>query len=164
MANPDALERRQILYAQPKKKPNFEKVGSDYEASGNLSDAVECYERIAEEGKRTAKLKGVREIAIKQGIHFLLNRIHNSIPLSQEEWHQAAKNAQGLGKIHYAYKSAQRAEDEALVGELREALGIPDPNAPQPGDEGFVDYLQSSEGVVPSDDAPSEPDENGAVG
>lgn len=159
MPNPNALERREILYAKPKKKPDFEKVGSSYEASGNLSDAVECYERIADEGKRTLKLKGVRETAIKQGIHFLLNRIHNSIPLSQEEWFTAAKNAKDLGKIHYAYKSAQRAEDEALVNEFREALGIPDPNAPQPGDEGFVDYLQSGEGAVPE-----EPDENGAVG
>jgi len=160
--NPNALERREFLYAKPKKKPNFEALGTSYEASGNLGDAVECYERIEEEGKRTLKLKGIREASIKQGNHFILNRLHNSIPLSQEEWFTAAKNAKDLGKIHYAYKSAQRAEDEALINELREALGIPDPAAPQPGAEGFVDYLQSGEGAVEGD--PEAVDENGALG
>tara|TARA_R110002072_G_scaffold142432_1_gene287741 strand:+ start:182 stop:673 length:492 start_codon:yes stop_codon:yes gene_type:complete len=163
VANPNALDRREYLYSKPKKKPDFEALGTNYQESGNLSDALECYERIEEEGKRTLRLKGIREIALKQGNHFILNWVGNSLPLSQEEWHSAALTAKSLGKIHYAYKSAQRAEDEALVNELREALGIPDPSAPQPGAEGFVDYLQSGEGAIPEAGA-EEVDEQGAVG
>lgn len=153
MANlPTALERREFLYGRPKKTPDFAALGKGYEDAGIYNDAIECYEKIADETLRKQKLSGVRATAIKEGIHFLLNRLDNSLPLSMDEWHEAAVKAKQLGKLQYAYKSAQRTEDAKLIDELREALGIPKPGEPQPGEEGFVDYLQSGEGEVPAEE------------
>ena len=147
MANlPNALDRRDYLYSKPKKKPDFEALGTDYEAAGNLSDSIECYERMDDEAKRHLKLKSVRATAIKGGVFFLLNRIDNTLPLSKDEWIETARKAQELGKLQYFHKAALRSEDEALIEVAREALGLPKPG------EGFVDYLQSGEGETPEDD------------
>ena len=152
MANlPNALDRRDYLYSKPKRKPDFEALGTEYESVGNLSDSVECYERIEDESTRHRKLKGVRATAIKTGIFFLLNTIDNTLPLSKDEWIETARKAKELGKLQYFYKAAQRSEDEALIDEAREALGLPKPGE----EEGFVDYLQSAEGEVPAGDAPA---------
>lgn len=153
---PNALERREYLYGEPKRKPKYETLGDDYAAAGNFSDAVECYEKL-EASKRDAKLKSLRSDAMKEGNYFLLNRIDAHLPLEPSEWHEAARKAQAGGRLLYAYKAAQKSEDEALVDATREALGIAKPQAP----EAFVDYLTSGEGQVEAEGDESEAAEAG---
>lgn len=141
---PNALDRREYLYGQPKRKPKFESLGDDYAAAGNYSDAFECYERLDPE-RRDSKLKAMSHEALKDGNYFLLNRIDAHLPLKPDDWLDAARKAKDSGKLLYAYKSAQRGEDPALIDELREALGIAKPAA---AEEAFVDYLVSGEGQV----------------
>lgn len=130
---PDALERRTILYSLDHvKAPNYEAYGEMYHEAGRLADAMECFERIADEGKKAAKLKQIRLDAIKAGNQFLLNRVDIvSDPLTQDEWLQTAQNAESLGKFMYALKSARRAENEALVTKLEQQLGIDRPALPE---------------------------------
>jgi bacterioferritin (cytochrome b1) len=123
---PDALDRRHLLYGTHKREPNFADLGERYEKAGRRNDALECYEKVPDEQARRALIKGLRDFALEEGIHFLLNRIHLAIPLDAKDWLAAALKAKDKGKFHYALASAERAEDAALVTELKEILGIPE--------------------------------------
>ena len=78
---PTALERREFLYGKPKKTPDYAGLGDKYEQAGNLNDAAECYEKLADP-QRQQKLEGLLARGIKEGNHFLLNRLANTIPVT----------------------------------------------------------------------------------
>lgn len=154
MALPDALERREILYGQPKRKPDYAELGKRYAEDGRRNDALECFEKLQDKEQRSALLKDMRDEAIKKGLHFVLNRLNASLPVEPGQWLEAAKNARAQGKLLYALASAKRAEDEKLVAELEQELGIEraeETVAPGLGAFDGVDGTEVAPGVMPTD-------------
>jgi len=122
---PDALERRNVLYGNPRKVPDFKQLGDDYRSAGRLSDACEAYEKIDDESTRLSLIRDLKNQAISEGSWFILNRIHRTAePVDAADWKAAFDNATAAGKLHFAHKIAVRLEDPVLIEELEKALGI----------------------------------------
>lgn len=154
MALPDALERREILYGKGRRAAEYAELGKRYQQDGRRNDALECFEKLEDKEQRAALLKDMRDDAIKQGLHFVLNRLHASLPVEQGQWLQAAKNAREQGKLLYALSSARRAEDAKLVAELEQELGIErveEEVAPGLGAFDGVDGTEVAPGVMPTE-------------
>lgn len=144
---PNAIERRELLYGKPKKVPDFEALGRSYLDAGRRNDALESFEKVRKPELRAALIKELKQGAIKDGIWFLLNRIHNSDPVSESEWLETSRNARSAGKLQYALKSAERAGDEALVTELRGEMGLPiESDEPEPAEGETADEEAGEEG------------------
>ena len=121
---PTALERREILYGDNKRPPDYAALGRDYLEAGRRADALECFEKVTDAEAKTQAIRELKQNAIRDGNWFLLRRVHLSQPLSTDEWREAAQRAKEQGKLRYALRSAREAKDEPLVLELEAALGI----------------------------------------
>lgn len=126
-ALPDALERRTLLYADPKRVVDHAALAERYLEAGRKSDALDFIERIADPARREALRAKVRDEALRDGNFFLLNRIHAASPLGEERWRDALKRARDTGKLRYALKIARKLGDAAEVEALERDLGIARP-------------------------------------
>ena len=145
------MERREILYGlKHKKTPEYAAIGDAYFDAGRRQDALQCYTRIKDADRRLERLHKVRTSAIKDGTWFLLKQFGMyKLPVTSEEWLEAAKAAKAAGKLNYALKNAELAGEESLVAELRETLGIGKPTLP----EGMEESEGEEEAEEPEDEA-----------
>jgi hypothetical protein len=148
------MERRELLYASPKRPPDFAALGERYLAAGRQTDALEAFDRVKDEATRLALIGKVTPKGIKAGNFFILNRINGVTPLSDAEWADAYRNAREAGKDHYALKIAQQLGDADKIRESQEALGI----APEIEPEGteIVPEDEASEGGEAEAETPAE--------
>jgi hypothetical protein len=129
--NPDAMERRELLYGSPKRVPDYVAMGREYLESGRQTDAMEAFDRVPDDDERLKLIKEVKAVALKAGNYFILNRLNNTLELSKDEWLDAYDAAKAQDKLHYALKIARQIEDEVKIREAEEALGIAPAEPPE---------------------------------
>ncbi len=128
MALPDALERRELLYGRPRRQPDYAKLGERYLEAGRRSDALEAFWRLEDAEERQARIRSLKDEAVKEGGAFLLTRIATRDPVTADEWREASEKAEADGKLRYALAAARQAGDAARVKALEGSLGLGTPD------------------------------------
>src|SRR4051794_6896390 len=123
---PGAIDKRNMLYAPDPRRP-FDPLalGDGFAEKNRLPEALDFYERVTDATTRAERIGRIKTIVKMQGNAFLLNRISAKgfVPVSKDEWREAAQAAKKAGQPRYALRCAIQGEDEALTAELRTALG-----------------------------------------
>ncbi len=121
-----------MLYAPDPRRP-FDPVvlGDGFVEKGRIPEGLDFYERITDDKTRLERVERVKAIALKHGDAFLLNRIaaKGMVAVSTKEWRETAEAAKKAGLLRYALRAAVQAGDEALMAEMRAALGDAVPSA-----------------------------------
>jgi hypothetical protein len=123
---PTPIDKRNMLYAPDPKKPfDGAVIGDSFVAAGRLCEGLDFYERVADAKTRDERIARVKATALTQGDAFLLGRVaaKGFVPVSKDEWRQAAVTARSAGMIRHALRAAIQAGEEALMAELRAQLG-----------------------------------------
>ncbi len=131
---PDALERRELLYAPQKRSVDFTGLGERYLEQGRLSEALDCFERL-EAGARKAAVERVRDQAVAAGDAFLLARLDVGSPLDEATWRRAFEAAKAAGKDRFALRIARKLGDAPAIEALERALGLRTAEAAPPAPE-----------------------------
>ena len=129
---PTAIDKRNMLYAPDPRRPfNPVVIGDGFAEKGRLPEALDFYERITDIGTRGERIGRIKTIVKTQGNVFVLNRIATKgiLPVSKDEWREAAQAAKQAGQLRYALRAAIQAGEESLMAELRTALGDAVPSA-----------------------------------
>jgi hypothetical protein len=123
---PTAIDKRNMLYAPDARRP-FDPIalGDSFVEKGRVPEGLDFYERIADEAVRRDRIERVKSLAVKQGNAFVLSRISSKgmVAVSTADWRSAAQAAKSAGHLRYALRAAIQANEEALVAEMRAALG-----------------------------------------
>ena len=135
MALPDALERRDLLYGRPRRRPDYANLGERYLAAGRRTDALEALWRIEDAEDRRSRIGALKDQAVKDGNAFLLARIASRDPVTADEWREASHKAETDGKLRYALTAARQAGDAARVKALEGRLGLGAPDEEEQQDE-----------------------------
>lgn len=132
MELPSPIDKRNMLYAPDPRRP-FDPLalGDGYAEKNRLPEALDFYERVTDASVRNERVNRIKTIVKMQGNAFLLNRIavKGFVPVSKDEWREAAQAAKSAGQLRYALRAAIQAEEEALIAELRTTLGDAVPSA-----------------------------------
>jgi len=123
---PRAIEKRNMLYAPDPRRPfDALSLGDAFAEKGRLPEALDFYERVTDAAVRAERVARIKASALGQGNAFLLNRIASKghVPVSKDEWREAANNAKKVGRLRYALRAAIQAGEETLMAEMRAALG-----------------------------------------
>jgi hypothetical protein len=123
---PTAIDKRNMLYAPDPRRP-FDPIalGDAFAEKGRLPEALDFYERITDTKTRDERIGRIKSAAKSAGSAFLLNRIaaKGFVPVSKDDWRETAVAAKGKGQLRFALRAAIQAGEEALMAELRAALG-----------------------------------------
>lgn len=100
------LEKRDLLNRTAVAVETLVSEGKEFEEAGQLSDAVDFYEKARDH----ESLSRIFEIAREEADVFLLGRIARILnaPLQAEEWLAVAERAETLGKRAFAAEAFKR--------------------------------------------------------
>lgn len=123
---PGAIDKRNMLHAPDPRKPfDPAQVGDGFHAVSRMTEALDFYERIADESTRKERIARVHKFALETGSAFLLTRIAGKgfVPVSKDDWKTVATRAKEQGMVRHALRAAIQAGDDALTAEMRQVLG-----------------------------------------
>ncbi|MCE5245265.1 MAG: hypothetical protein ABFD98_12135 [Syntrophobacteraceae bacterium] len=105
------LEKRDLLNRAAVAVETLISEGKEFEEAGQLSDAIDFYEKARDHESLTRIL----EIAREEADVFLLGRIGRILnaPLQADEWLAVAERAEKLGKQAFAAEAYRRGGREA---------------------------------------------------
>ncbi|HZU96704.1 MAG TPA: hypothetical protein VFF73_08440 [Planctomycetota bacterium] len=123
---PSAIEKRNMLYAPDPRRPfDAVAIGDAFSEKGRHPEALDFYERVQDPKTREERIGRIKTNARMTGNAFLLGRIASKgfLPVSKDDWRECANAAKQAGLLRHALRSAIQAGEEALMAEMRAALG-----------------------------------------
>ena len=117
---PDYRLKQKILYIDQTNPQILEKYGDAFFTQGNLSDALDFYERA----NSTDGLQKIKNVALESGDVMLFARAAKALNLELKttDWENIAQIAIGLKKYLFARQALEKASNETLLNSLKQIM------------------------------------------
>jgi hypothetical protein len=135
---PDAVTKRDLLWAAHKTPPDYNRYGEEFLKEGWLTDAAEFFGRA----KNEAKLREVLKLALREGDASVTARLASIQPnlVDASTWRECAANAERDQKWSFARTAWEKAGDSDKSAAARDrmlaALGYTIQKAAPPNESG----------------------------
>lgn len=117
---PDYRLKQRILYIDQTNPQILENYGYAFFAEGNLSDALDFYQKA----NSTIGLQKIKDFALENGDVMLFARAAKALnlELKTSDWENIAKIAIGLKKYLFARHALEKASNEDLLNSLKQTM------------------------------------------
>lgn len=117
---PDYRLKQKILYIDQTNPQILEKYGDAFFSQGNLSDALDFYQRA----NSTDGLQKIKNVALESGDVLLFTRAAKALNLELKttDWENIAQIAVGLKKYLFARHALEKASNEDLLNSLKQLM------------------------------------------